>query len=157
MDLKHKDKTTPASAPVIEGVDMTQNKTSAATRMQIRFGDRGVGFLAGLVLVVSVIVVGLLDYLLAFFLAVQAVPNLMAAVQQGTGVTMDMPINVIIAGWIVPSLFLVAVMFAAALLAMRWLWRRAMTLHRKVKSALLPDTVGATTGSVKPRTTATTK
>lgn len=104
---------------------------SREERLRLRLGDKGYrasvfGVRAGLLVVVV-----LVDYFIAFFLAVRMVPTLMAAVQQGTGVTTDMPIEVVIAGWIVPCLFLVAVLFVAGLFAMRSVWRFARKLDDK--------------------------
>lgn len=111
--------------------------TTFAQRLNLRLGKTGSkGLVKGLFLLMLV-VVGLLDYLLVFFLAVSAVPNMMAAVQQGTGVNSTMAMEVVVAGWIVPSLFIVGMMFVLALLVMRSVWRVASKLHRKISVALL--------------------
>jgi len=66
-------------------------------------------------------------YVLAFFFAIQVVPLTMGFVKAGSGVTMDMPIETILSVWIVPGLFLVALIFALVLLIMRTIlrWRTA--------------------------------
>lgn len=69
-------------------------------------------------------------YVLTFYTAIQVVPTIFGFVKAGTGLTMDMGFDTIIAVWIAPSLFLVALLFVAVLLAMRGLWRlrsRAVT------------------------------
>lgn len=62
-------------------------------------------------------------YVLAFFAAVQVVPMTMNFVKSGTGVTLDMPLETVLSFWIVPALFLVALVFVLVLVVMRALWR----------------------------------
>ncbi|MCI4659588.1 hypothetical protein [Cryobacterium zhongshanensis] len=62
-------------------------------------------------------------YVLAFFAAVRVVPMTMGFVKSGTGVTLDMPLETVLSVWIVPALFLVALIFVLVLIAMRALWR----------------------------------
>ena len=62
-------------------------------------------------------------YVLAFFAAVQVVPLTMGFVKSGSGVTLDMPLETVLSVWIVPALFLVALVFVLLLVMMRSLWR----------------------------------
>lgn len=62
-------------------------------------------------------------YLIAFFAAIRVVPLTMGFVKSGSGVTLDMPIETVLSVWIVPALFLVALVFALVLVTMRTLWR----------------------------------
>lgn len=71
-----------------------------------------------------------LYYVIAFFAAIRVVPLTMGVVKSGSGVTLDMPLETVIAVWIVPALFLVALVFTLVLVTMRALWRlrvRAVT------------------------------
>jgi len=62
-------------------------------------------------------------YVLAFFASVQVVPLTMGFVKAGTGVTLDMPLETVLSVWVVPALFLVALVFVLVLVVMRALWR----------------------------------
>jgi hypothetical protein len=62
-------------------------------------------------------------YVIAFFTAVRVVPMVMGFVKSGTGVTLDMPVETVLSVWIVPALFLVALVFVLVLVAMRAIWR----------------------------------
>jgi len=71
----------------------------------------------------SLVTVLALYYVIAFFAAVQVVPLTMGFVKSGTGVTLDMPMETVISLWIVPALFLVALIFVVVLITMRAIWR----------------------------------
>jgi len=62
-------------------------------------------------------------YVIAFFAAVRVVPTIMAFVASGSGVTADMQLQTLIAAWIAPSLFLIALLFALVLVTFRAIWR----------------------------------
>ncbi len=83
-------------------------------------------------------------YVIAFFSAVQLVPLTMGFVKSGTGVTMDMPVETVVAVWIAPSLFLIALLFALVLVTMRALYRgRKRVITRIAEWAGLADTTPA--------------
>lgn len=69
----------------------------------------------------------LADYLLVLFTAVSVVPNIGALIQKGTGVTVDMRIDAVIAGWLLPVLFIVAAVLVGEIFLMRRMWRFAAT------------------------------
>ena len=71
----------------------------------------------------SLVTVLALYYVIAFFAAVQVVPLTMGFVKSGTGVTLDMPMETVISLWIVPALFLVALILVVVLITMRAIWR----------------------------------
>ena len=77
---------------------------------------------------VSLLVVFVLFYVLAIFSAVTVVPHIMGFVMAGTGVTMDLPLQTVIAAWLAPSLFLIALFFTLVLIAMRTIWRTRRSL-----------------------------
>lgn len=62
-------------------------------------------------------------YVIAFFAAVKVVPMTMNIIKAGTGVTLDMPIETVVSFWVVPALFLVALVFVLVLVTMRAVWR----------------------------------
>ena len=66
-----------------------------------------------------------LDYLLVIFTAVSVVPNVAVLIQKGTGVSVDMRIDAVIAGWLLPVLFIVAALLVGEVFVMRRLWRFA--------------------------------
>lgn len=71
----------------------------------------------------SLLIASAAVYLVAFFSAVRLVPSIMAFVASGSGVSADMPLQTLIAAWIAPSLFLIALLFALVLVVVRGLWR----------------------------------
>lgn len=71
---------------------------------------------------VSLLAVVFAYYFIAFFVAVRIVPVTMGFVKDGTGVTMNMPVDTILAVWVAPSLFLIALIFAGTFVAMRKIW-----------------------------------
>lgn len=76
-------------------------------------------------------------YVIVMFCAVRVVPLLMGFVLNGSGVTMDLPVETIVAVWIVPSLFLVGMLFGLALTAMKALWHVRRRLIETVSRRLL--------------------
>ncbi|KIA73394.1 hypothetical protein ANMWB30_23210 [Arthrobacter sp. MWB30] len=99
-------------------------------RVFLRFGRVGSGVLYRLLAVVLAIVVMLLDYLLVMFTAVSVVPNIAVLIQQGTGVTIDARIDAVIAGWLLPVVFIIAAVLIGEVFLMRKLWRiRGRVLH----------------------------
>ena len=112
------------------------DRVLSAERIRIKLGYAGTRTLFNGVRLGLLLFFGLVGYLVAFMIAVRGIPNLMAAVQQGTGVTTKMPADVVIAGWIVPSLFLVATLFVVFLLAMRQLWRLLVRVRDRSERAL---------------------
>ena len=97
-------------------------------------------------------------YVLAFYTAIQVVPTVFGFVKAGTGLTMDMGIDTIIAAWIAPSLFLVALLFVLVLTAMRSLWRLRSRVVVAFKAWVDADKIAddaasvGTTKLVQPRT-----
>jgi hypothetical protein len=73
-----------------------------------------------------------LFYVIAFFTSVQVVPLTMGFVKSGTGVTLDMPMETVISVWIVPALFLVALLFVLMVLTMRAIWRLRVVVVTRV-------------------------
>lgn len=79
----------------------------------------------------TLIAFGVASYVLVFFAAVRLVPLTMGFVKDGTGVTMDMPVETVLAVWIAPSLFLIAVLFALVIHLLRSAWAlRRRTIQR---------------------------
>lgn len=90
--------------------------------------------------VVTMTLLVLAFYFIAFFSAVRLVPLIMSFVLGGSGVTMDMPVETILAVWIAPSLFLIALLFTLALLTMRGMWRLRRTIITAVSRRVSPST-----------------
>jgi hypothetical protein len=97
------------------------------------------------------------DYLIVLFTAVNVLPNIAALIQQGTGVTLNARIDAVIAGWLIPVLFIVAAVFVAEIFLMRQLWRSTIKLTRNMGRSLFrladqrPQAVRAL-GTAKPKT-----
>lgn len=130
---------TQAKAQAIRGKAQAvreMRELTAGDRTRIRMGKAGTKALSLMVRGISMVAVLMVSYLVAFFMAVKLVPNLMAAVQQGTGVTTSMSIDVVLAGWVVPSVFLVACLFAVLVLAVRWLLKQRRTLLARMDASL---------------------
>lgn len=94
-------------------------------RVYLKFGWPMVKALHVLATVLLFGLVLLVDYLLVLFTAVSVVPNIGALIQKGTGVTPDMRIDAVIAGWLLPVLFIVAAVLVGEIFLMRRLWRFA--------------------------------
>lgn len=80
--------------------------------------------------------VAVFDYILVTVVAVQGVPTIMAFVQNGSGVTMDMPLEVVLGVWILPALVFIGALFALMLTIFRAAWRLRKKLLTKLSSAL---------------------
>jgi hypothetical protein len=91
--------------------------------------------------VVSLAVTLGLYYVIVFFAAVQVVPLTMGFVKSGTGVELDMALETIISLWIVPALFLVALVFALVLFTIKSIWR----LRRRLLAAVSLWALGSAT------------
>ena len=94
-------------------------------RVYLKFGWPMVKSLHVLATVLLFGLVLLVDYLLVLFTAVSVLPNIAALIQKGTGVTVDMRIDAVIAGWLIPVLFIVAAVLVGEVFLMRRLWRFA--------------------------------
>jgi hypothetical protein len=116
----------------IEKSNLTRLTTDAATspltvadRLYLRFGYPAVRGLHLLATVLGFGLVLVIDYLIVLFTAVNVLPNIAALVQKGTGITVDMRIDAVIAGWLIPVLFIVAALLVGEIVVMRRLWRFA--------------------------------
>lgn len=76
------------------------------------------------------------DYLLVLFTAVNVLPNVAALVQQGTGVTLEMRVDAVIAGWLIPVLFIAAAILVGEVFIMGRLWRFASRMIGKAEQSL---------------------
>ena len=63
------------------------------------------------------------SYIVAVFLASEAVPRIAALVQNTSGVSLDQSVDLVVAHWLLPVVFLSAAMFAVMFVALRSLWR----------------------------------
>jgi hypothetical protein len=105
---------------------MARNLNASAgdrTTPRVLQGKLGPVSIVAAVHAATLVAVLALFYLIIFFAAVQVVPLTMGFVKSGTGVTLDMPMETVISVWIVPALFLVALLFVLVLLTMRAIWR----------------------------------
>jgi hypothetical protein len=111
----------------------------------------------------SLVLVLVLYYVIAFFAAVRVVPLTMGFVKSGTGVTLDMPLETVLSVWIVPALFLVALIFALVLVTLRAIWRLRIRVVTAVSRWALGVEPAATetsrlgAKSIRKRNTNTTK
>lgn len=73
-------------------------------------------------------------YVIAFFAAVRVVPLTLGFIKDGSGVTMDMSVETVVAGWIAPALFLLALLFGLVWVVMRKLWQLRRDLIWRVRT-----------------------
>lgn len=107
-----------------------KNTTGTSTKIRRFSVPRGKIGPAATVLVAqaaSLLAVIVVFYIVAFFAAVRVVPMVMGFVKDGTGITMDMPVETVLSAWIAPSLFLLALVFALVLFVLRAVWKLRTT------------------------------
>lgn len=135
------ERTDPTDAVVMDG--------SVSQRLRAR---TGVGFRKMLLtmwaalLAIAVIMV---SYVLAMFVAVRLVPNAISSVQQGTGITTEMPLELVLAAWAAPSGFLVLLLLVLTVTIIRWITAQAKRAHRAAREKLLPETQDTTEGEAR--------
>lgn len=127
-----------------EDASRATTETSGFTlgdRIYLKFGMFGARTLHRIVTVALLALVLFADYLIVLFTAVNVIPNIAALVQQGTGVTLEARLDTVLAGWLIPVLFIVAMVLVAEIFLLRQLWRSAMKLSRRIGASLfrLPD------------------
>lgn len=118
------------ATPVVSGFTL-------GDRIYLRFGRFGARTIHRIVTVVLLALVLFADYLIVLFTAVNVIPNIAALVQQGTGVTLEARLDAVLAGWLIPVLFIVAMVLVAEVFLLRQLWRSAMKLTRRIGHSLL--------------------
>lgn len=109
---------------------------SLGDRLFLRFGRVGAATVHRVALLAMLALVVVLSYLMVLFSAVSIVPNLAVLVQQGTGITLEMRLDAVVAGWLLPVLFLVAALLVAEVFLVRAMWRTARVAGRRLKKAL---------------------
>lgn len=105
-------------------------------RIFLKLGPQGARAIKLSTALVLFALVMLLDYLIVLFTAVNVLPNIAALIQQGTGVTLEARLDMVIAGWLIPVLFIVAAVLVAEIFLMRRLWRLASFLSQAVGRSL---------------------
>lgn len=75
-----------------------------------------------------------LIFLLVTFAAAQVIPLVFGFVLSASGVSLDMPIETVLSFWIAPSLFLLGLLFVAALHIIKMLWRLRGNVINRVTS-----------------------
>jgi hypothetical protein len=105
-------------------------------RVFLKFGPQGTRAIYLFVAFLLLVLVLFVDYLLVLFTAVNVVPNIAVLVQQGTGITPDMRIDAVIAGWLLPVLFIVAAVLVGEVFMMRRLWRFARGFIQSMRRSL---------------------
>ena len=105
-------------------------------RIYLRFGRFGTSAIHRLVSAALLGLVLLADYLIVLFTAVNVLPNIAVLIQHGTGVTLEARIDAVIAGWLIPVLFIAAAVLVAEVFLMRKLWRSATGLNRRLRRSL---------------------
>lgn len=126
-------------------------RLSLGDRLFLRFGRIGAATVHRVALLAMLALVVVLSYLMVLFSAVSIVPNLAVLVQQGTGITLEMRLDAVVAGWLLPVLFLVAALLVAEVFVVRAMWRTARGAGRRLKKALfrLEDAQATVSPSVK--------
>lgn len=130
---------TPSAAPA-------QARMAPGEWVFLKFGRSGAKLVHRLSAAALRTAVLFFDYLLVLFTAVNVLPNVAAFVQQGTGVTVDMRIDAVLAGWLIPVIFIAAAILVGEVFMMGRLWRFASRLIRRIEQALFrgePQKAGA--------------
>ncbi|NYH53019.1 hypothetical protein HNR06_002608 [Nocardiopsis arvandica] len=117
--------------------DADRAATPLGARLRARLGESGARSLVAFVRAGLVIGSGLAGYVLAMFAAVTVVPNLFVMVAAGTGVGPTSSLEMQLAHWLAPSVFLIGLVFVLVLVAMRALWRAQLRLAERTRRALL--------------------
>lgn len=121
--------TTPAKSPV-------ESLAEGSILARIRRSKVAPTTISLIAKLVTLVVVSLFDYVLVTVAAVQGVPMIMAFVQSGTGMTMDMSLEVVLGVWLLPALFFIGMLFALVLAIIRGVWRLRKRILTKLKAAL---------------------
>lgn len=114
----------------------TTTQPTLGDRVYLKFGRFGTKVIHRLASVAMLALVLFLDYLIVLFTAVNVLPNIAVLIQQGTGVTLDARIDAVIAGWLIPVLFIVAAVLVGEIVVMRRLWRFATGLIGRMGHSL---------------------
>ncbi|MFD6952060.1 hypothetical protein A6A08_02530 [Nocardiopsis sp. TSRI0078] len=123
--------------------DADRAATPLGARLRARLGESGARSLLALVRAGLVVGSGLVGYVLAMFAAVTVVPNLFVMVAAGTGVGPTSSLEMQLAHWLAPSVFLIGLVFVLVLVAMRALWRAQLRLAERARRALLGEQADA--------------
>ena len=99
-----------ASSPLVEG-------------LRSRLGPTGIKAFSKAVRTAMIVGNVFVSYIVAVFLASEAVPRIAALVQNTSGVSLDQSVDLVVAHWLLPVVFLSAAMFAVMFVALRSLWR----------------------------------
>jgi small neutral amino acid transporter SnatA (MarC family) len=105
-------------------------------RVFLKFGPQGTRAIYLFMAFLLLALVFFVDYLLVLFTAVNVVPNIAVLIQQGTGVTPEMRIDAVIAGWLLPVLFIVAAVLVGEIFMMRRLGRFARGVRQTMRRSL---------------------
>ncbi|KOX14016.1 hypothetical protein [Nocardiopsis sp. NRRL B-16309] len=145
---KPQQKKSPAQrAAEAKQADADRAATPSDARLRARLGESGSRSLLALVRGGLVAGSALASYVLAMFAAVTVVPNLFVMVAAGTGVGPTSPLEMQLAHWLAPSVFLIGLVFVLVLIGMRALWRAQLRLAERARHALLgeePDAAQST-------------
>ncbi|OLT27041.1 hypothetical protein BJF83_19510 [Nocardiopsis sp. CNR-923] len=123
--------------------DADRAATPLGVRLRARLGESGTRSVLALVRVGLVLGSGLVCYVLAMFAAVTVVPNLFVMVAAGTGVGPTSSLEMQLAHWLAPSVFLIGLVFVLVLVVMRALWRAQLRLAERARRALLGEQADA--------------
>jgi hypothetical protein len=111
-------------------------------RIRARMGESGARTVLTAVRTGLMAASSLASYVVAMFAAVTVVPNLFAMVSAGTGVGPGSPLEMQLAHWLAPSLFLIGLVFVLVVVVVRSLWLAQRRLGERARRALLGDGAG---------------
>lgn len=109
---------------------------SLGDKIFLKFGRIGTRLIHRILAAALLLLVLFADYLIVLFTAMNLVPNIAVLVQQATGVTLDARLDAVVAGWLLPVLFLVAAVLVAEMFMLRRLWIAATGLIRRMGKAM---------------------
>lgn len=146
-EKKQQEEQREAKSPAGVGVAEQSKENGAArpplgARIRSRLGRSGTRVLLTVVLSGLRFGAGAIIYVLGMFAAVTVVPNVFLMVSGGSGVGPSSPLEVQLTYWLVPSLFLIGLIFVLVLVAARWLWRAQRRMAAKARRSLLGEEAG---------------
>lgn len=150
-------KETPA-APVVESVAVAPRPSTVADKIRLKLGYFGAQAVYRMASVALLLILAVFIYLLVIFTAVSIIPNIAAFIQQGTGISIDLRPDVVIAGWLLPTVFVVGMLMVAEVVAFKALWRFTTGIIKKMAVALFRiDEEERAAAAIESTTTNTTR
>lgn len=113
----------PDEEPVVVSPEPLVASSPLVESLRSRLGPTGIKAFSKAVRTAMIVGNVFVSYVVAVFLASEVVPRIAALVQNTSGVSLDQSVDLVVAHWLLPVVFLSAAMFAVMFVALRSLWR----------------------------------